>query len=337
MIVGDLFSNLGNQLFIYAATKSIALDLGYKYGYRVIKPGFAASGDCLDAYGHEYSEGFEQAFHIDTSERIDVVPSLVNSHWTWQRTADTNFINDVYEIPDNTRLDGYFLCPKYFEHRRQQVLEWFRFKKEYFDKCIQTCNAVIEKTGADHFVSIHIRCGKDYRQFRLVIDPEYHRNAIRLVRKKFEGEKLCFILFSDVPDEAKRVLKNEGEDIIPHHGTMFEDLCLMTLCDSHIIANSSFSWWGAWLSESNKGIVIRPAVWPLVHNRFDSDDIFPSDWLIVEARREKLTARIFVKRFRDIYPVAVLSGLRKVKSAIKKALKMLLPNILVTILKSLRR
>ena len=106
------------------------------------------------------------------------------------------------------------------------------------------------------------RCGKDYRQSRLVIDPEDHINAIRMMRKKFSQEKLCFILFSDVPDEAMRMLKNEGEDIVLHHGTMFEDLCLMTLCDSHIIANSTFPWWGAWLSESTKGIVVRPSVWP---------------------------------------------------------------------------
>ena len=336
MIVGDIFSNLGNQLFTYAATKSIALDFGYEYRYRVIKPGFAKIGDCIDDYGHEYSMDFERAFHINTSEKIDALPDSIKKRWRWRWTKDTNFIEDVYKISDNTKLDGAFLCPKYFEHRREQVLKWFRFKKEYLNSCIETRNKIIEKTGADHLVSIHIRCGKDYRQWRFVIDPGYHRNAIRMMKKKYSQEKLCFILFSDVPDEAVRILKNENENIVLHHGSMLEDLCLMTLCDSHIIANSTFSWWGAWLSENTKGIVIRPSIWPS-EIPFVPEDIFPSDWIAVGARREKLTVRIVMDRCRDVYPIAVLSGLRKVKSAIKKVLKIVLPDILLSALKFLRR
>ena len=337
MIVGELYSNLGNQLFILAATKSIALDLGYEYRYRIVKPGFAASDDCLDAFGHEYSKGFEQAFHVHTSERIDEVPSSVNRHWTWQRTADTNFINDVYKISDNTKLDGYFLCPRYFEHRREQVIQWFSFRKEYLDRALKKRKEIAETTEADHLISVHIRCGKDYRQWRLVIDPEYHINAIRMMRKKYSQEKLCFILFSDVPDEAKRMLKNEGEDIILHHGTMFEDLCLMTLCDSHIIANSTFSWWGAWLSESTKGVVIRPALCPKAVKLLKYEHIYPSNWIAVDARKEKLTIRIIMNRCRNEYPASMLAWFRKANQLIKKALKKLFPSIVVSTLKSLRK
>ena len=288
MIVADIFSNLGNQLFAYAATKSIALDLGYEYRYRVVRPGFAKEDSCIDDYGQEYIKDFEQAFHIDTTERIDDLPASIQNKWEWNRTPSTNYIKDVYDISDNTHLCGYFLCPKYFEHRRTEVLKWFRFQDEYLEKCQKKRQEIIKSTGATHLVSVHIRCGKFYRQLRLVIDPEYHRNAIRMMREKYSHEKLCFILFSDVPDEAKRMLKNEGADIILHHGSMFDDLCLMTLCDSHIIANSSFSWWGAWLAKNNKGIVCRPSIWPIGENRNGPDDIFPSFWIPVDAKIRSL-------------------------------------------------
>ena len=337
MIVADLFSNLGNQLFAYAATKSIALDLGYEYRYRVVRPGFVKQDSGIDDYGQEYESYFEKPFSIDTSERIKDVPATINNKWNWERTSNTNFIQSVYKIPKNTHLTGYFLCPKYFEHRRTEVLKWFRFQDEYLEKCQKKRQEIIKSTGATHLVSIHIRCGKFYRQLRLVIDPEYHRNAIRMMRKKFSQEKLCFILFSDVPDEAKQMLKNEGADIILHHGTMFEDLCLMTLCNSHIIANSTFSWWGAWLAQDAKGIVIRPSLWAKAVKLLEYEHIYPSDWIAVDGRKEKLTIRIIMNRCKDEYPVVVVSWFRKVKHGIKIVLKGLFPPIVVSILKSLRK
>jgi hypothetical protein len=328
MIVADIFSNLGNQLFIYAATKSIALDLGYEYRYRVVRPGFAREDSCIDDYGQEYIKDFEQAFHIDTTERIDDLPTSIQNKWEWNRTPSTNYIKDVYDISDNTHLCGYFLCPKYFEHRRAEVLKWFRFQDEYLERCQKKREKIIKSTGATHLVSIHVRCGKFYRQLGMVIDPGYHRNAIRLIRKKFEGEKLCFILFSDVPDEAKKMLKNEGKDIVLHHGTMFEDLCLMTLCDSHIIANSTFSWWGAWLSESTKGIVIRPSVWRIGPKKLGPEDIFPSSWISVDSKRASLSISDRWNRANYIFSSNLGLKIKQILRLVKALLKKLLPDLL---------
>ena len=323
MIVGDIFSNLGNQLFAYAATKSIALDLGYKYGYRVIKPGFAASSDCLDAYGHEYTKDFERAFHIDTSERIDTLPNSIKKSRTWERTAETNFIKDVYNISDSTRLDGYFLCPKYFEHRREQVLQWFCFREEYLERSLKKRNEIIEITGADHLVSIHVRCGKDYRQQRQVIDISYYLEAVKRIKRAFPKDKLCFLIFSDVTSEAMKLfnIKSADKNFIMPSGTMFEDLCLMTLCDSHIISNSTFSWWGAWLASSSPGIVIRPSVWPTAYDGYAPNDVFPDHWSVSKACREKLTFRIFIGRLINEYPSRIGYSCRSILGYAKKSTK----------------
>ena len=348
MLVANIQGALGNQLFAYAATKSIALDLGFEYRYRVIRLGPAPTSPVRDhdgAYflkssGHDYNYHFERAFHIDTEERIADIPSHLRERWDWERLPETNFNRDVYDVRDNTSLNRFFLSPKYFEHRKGEVLKWFRFRESYRTGAEKNIKEIREKTHATHTVALHIRYAKDLRIHGRAVDPSYYIRAVEKMKTIMSGEKLCFIVLSDVPSLAANILKTCRNDFIFQQGTTFDDLCLMTMCDSHIISNSTFSWWGAWLSESTKGIVIRPSLWPTTHNRyipFVPQDIFPSHWIPVEARKVKLTVRIVMDRCRDVYPTVVLSGLRKIKSAIAKALKILMPDILLTTLKSLRR
>ena len=339
MIVADIVGALGNQLFSYAATKSIALDLGYEYRYRVVplgpvpeNPERNSDGSYfIDSAGHEYNEYFERAFHIDTTERITNIPFNVSSKWTWGRSPSTNFNRGIYNICDKTHVSGFFLCPKYFEHRRAEVLSWFRFRATYRNKAQKKLSEIKTVTGATHLVGLHFRYAKDIRIHRLAIDPEYYRNAIKEMRSLLSGEKLCFILFSDVPDLAKRLLKREN-DIILHHGTMFEDLCLMTLCDSHIVSKSTFSWWGAWLSDKTRGEVIRPSIWPIPDKQqpFGPLDIYPDSWVSVLAERNRLTIRMIAS---DTSRKASLRVLYLIKSWVKRTL----PSTAFNILKFLRR
>ena len=306
MIVADIVGALGNQLFSYAATKAIALDLGYEFRYRVERPYCAIlatptlnpEDSYIDNVGQEYCYHFEKVFHIDTKERIPEVPVSVNSEFTWNRLPSTNFNKDVYNISDDTHLCGYFLCPKYFKHRRQEVLKWFRFQDVYIKRCQEKLNKIAELNGETHLVSLNIRCGRSYQKYRLVIDSAYYKNAIQRIRDEYSGEKLCFVLFSDDMGVAKRMLKTE-KNVVMHSGTMFEDLCSMSLCDSHIIANSTFSWWGAWLSDQTKGVVVRPSIWPTTDKNqpFGPLDIYPPDWIAVDAAKKKLTIRMIASAY----------------------------------------
>ena len=336
MIVADIVGALGNQLFSYAAIKSIALDLGYEYRYRVVplgpvpkNPERNSDGSYfIDSAGHDYNEYFEKAFNIDTSQRVANIPLNVSSKWTWSRSPSTNFNKDVYNIHDKTHVSGFFLCPKYFEHRRSEVLSWFRFRAAYRNKAQRKLSEIKAQTEATHLVGLHFRYAKAIRIHRLAIDPEYYRNAIKEMRSLLSGERLCFILFSDVPDKAKRMLKNEGEDIILHHGTMFEDLCLMTLCDSHIISNSTFSWWGAWLSESTKGIVIRPSIWPIWPKNLGPENIFPSSWISVDSKRARLSISDSWNRVNYIFSSNLGLKIRQIRRLVKAILKKLMPDLL---------
>ena len=346
MIVADIVAALGNQLFSYAATKSIALDLGYEYRYRVVIPYCATEtgpsidpeGSYIDNVGQEYCKDFEKAFHIDTAERIDEVPASVSSKWTADDFPSTNYNKDVYNIHDNTHLHGYFQSPKYFEHRRKDILKWFRFQDVYSKRCQERLRKIAELHDATHLVSLNIRCGRSYQRYRLIIDPAYYANAIERIRTEFYGEKICFILFSDDMDVARRMLKTE-KDIVMHSGTMFEDLCLMSLCDSHIISNSTFSWWGAWLADESKGIVVRPSIFPIDSKHLAPLDIFPSDWIAVDAKRAKLTVRMIASAYNFNNPQApwfrpIIDACERVA---KRTAKFLLPSFIIDTLKVLRK
>jgi hypothetical protein len=324
MIVADIISFLGNQLFIYAATKSIALDLGYAYGYRVLKPTWTfGKKEKIKEIGHQYIFDFEKAFHIDISERVNDVIKIENS-WTWNRLSDTNFNDEVYTIKDNTNLKGHFLSPKYFEQRRKEILGWFKLRDEYLDKGYRHLKQIKETCGTSPIISIHMRYG-NYRSHGLSLDPQYYRNAAVKIRELFCDKDLGFILFSDEPKEAKALLKMNK--IIIAHGNMIDDLCLMTLCDGHIISNSTFAWWGAWLSNSK--IVIRPSIYPISDGKLGPIDIFPSNWISVEAEREKLTPRIFIHRIVNEYPDTIRKWTTKPFVLFKK-----LANKLLNILES---
>ncbi|MFH1515243.1 MAG: alpha-1,2-fucosyltransferase [bacterium] len=307
--MANIAGGLGNQLFCYAATKAIAQDLGYDYRYRVcplpqtsvVNPTCNHEGTYIDRLGQEYNPHFERVFHIDTAERVEEIPEPVSCEWTWHRSTESNFDAGVYDILDNTHLKGHYMHPAYFEHRRSVVLQWLKFNPIYLKKAQETIVRLCFQTGADHLVSMHIRGGLGYRLARQILDPDYHRCAMDLIHATFKQQKLLFILFSDVPRKALRELK--GKHRIYHHaGTMFEDLCLMTLCDSHIVANSTFSWWGAWLAKHKNGIVIRPSIWPASDpGKNAPTDMFPDEWVPLSARRERLTFRGSLQRLQDEY------------------------------------
>jgi hypothetical protein len=321
MIVADIIGGLGNQLFIYAATKSIAEDLGYEYRYRVIMPGDIQGDHGFDRFGNEYCSKFEQAFNIDTSERIEDLPKAIQHKWMWRRLPKTNYNQEVYSIPDNSLLCGHFLSPKYFEHRRQEVLQWLRFRDDYIERCNTTRNRIVESVGANHLVGVHMRCGRAYQMLRWTLDPSYHRHAIQKMRCDFGEEKLCFVLFSDAPDEARRLLGLE--DVVVSSGTVFEDLCSMTMCDSLVVANSTFSWWGAWLAHNRKGQVIIPSLYAPGGELYQPD-FFPADWVAVDAVLEKVTPRVILQRFRDEYPTAMIQSGRRILKPFKRLVKHLL-------------
>lgn len=163
----------------------------------------------------------------------------------------------------NMKLEGFFQTEKYFKHRRKEVLEALKFPYE-------------KKEG---FVSLHIRRG-DYVPYPLatpLVKMEYYTRAINFFKERCFNN---FLVFSDDLQWAKDNLKQDANFSFSEETDAIKDMTLMSNCEHNIIANSSFSWWGAWLNQNPNKIVISPSKhnWFGVRTRLNMDDIVCKDW-----------------------------------------------------------
>lgn len=247
---------LGNQMFQYAFYLSMKAK------------GIDCSIDDTLFYATTMHNGFELKNVFSISENLNK-PSYLKKMWIQilRRYKPALFLYsdrvyqycpEVYEARQ-PYLMGDWLSPSYFNDIAGSVIEHYHFKSingknAETAKLIQSCNSV----------SIHIRRG-DYLNLPnyCVCDEKYYRQAIKHICENVDTP--VFYVFSNEPDwcesfmqqfgvEFKIVNWNQGRD-------SYQDMYLMTQCKHNIIANSTFSWWGAWLNDNTKKIVVAPRVW----------------------------------------------------------------------------
>lgn len=162
-------------------------------------------------------------------------------------------------------INGHFLSERFYKDVRDQLIKDFTFP-ELPNDFIPFGNA-IEKT--ENSVSLHVRHGdklyKDASTGRIrfvILDIGYYKKSIEYIQERSENTK--FFVFSDDITWCKQNLGSTGANLsyldVSSEDKCYHDLHLMTLCKHHIIANSTFSWWGAWLSERN-GLTCTPKRW----------------------------------------------------------------------------
>jgi hypothetical protein len=177
-------------------------------------------------------------------------------------------------------LQGYWQSYKYFEAQEDIIRSEFTLKKapEAENACL------IDEIENTESVAVHVRRG-DYEgnaTFNATLGTctlQYYRHAAEHVKQKVNNP--CFFVFSDDPGWTKQNLRLPGPTRIVDHNfgkADFEDLRLITHCKHFIIANSSFSWWGAWLASYPAKIVITPKRWFKI-DHFPPEDRIPREWL----------------------------------------------------------
>jgi hypothetical protein len=172
-------------------------------------------------------------------------------------------------------MKGYFQSEKYFKETREILLEQFQKSGKNADSTEVFSKQIGETTPN---CSLHVRRG-DYvnnsknHTIHGVCDLDYYKRAVEFVLSK--EKQTTFFIFSDDIPWAKENLKIENAVYIDHKCTPHEDIYLMSFCQNNITANSSFSWWGAWLNKNKKKIVISPKQWYVSKET----NIICNDWI----------------------------------------------------------
>ena len=278
MIIIKIKGGLGNQLFQYAVGRAVALhhksplklDLTIFKTYDLHKyllDHFAIQADM--ATENEISElkgGNNLLFSALRKARVVKRKSYFKEKRSSYFDASVFKNNFVY-------LDGYWQNELYFSAIRELLLVEL---SPHCSKIDSSCS-YLESIKENNSVSLHVRRG-DYLNLKNinVLDVGYYKKAVEYVRKIVE--KPTFFIFSDDLEWCKKSLGFLDDCIyVDYTQTEIEDLKLMSFCRHNIIANSSFSWWGAWLNKNPNKTVIAPKGWLI--NDPGSSNVILSDWV----------------------------------------------------------
>jgi hypothetical protein len=199
------------------------------------------------------------------------------------REKGLEFDPAMLSIGAGTYLDGYWQCERYFKDLAERIREDFKILTAPNEANAMMLQQILETEA----VSVHIRRG-DYvsnpetNAVHGTCDLDYYVRAAELMKSRV-GRPLRFFVFSDEPAWVRANLDLGAEmTFIEHNGPNadYEDMRLMSACKHHIIANSSFSWWGAWLNPSPNKLVVAPKRWFRTNNLSDRD-LVPTDWIRV--------------------------------------------------------
>lgn len=288
MIIVKLMGGMGNQMFQYATARALAehlntevkMDLSFLLD-RTPMENFTYRDYELNVF--KIKESFVTPEEInDLKQKPGFFSRIFNKKSALQDFKEKSFRYDstIWNCNTNTYLEGFWQSYKYFENIRSILLNEFSLKDSLSQKSldilsvIQTVNSVsIHVRRTDYVSNAHINnyhgaCGLDY-----------YNTAVDLISRKINNPH--FFVFSDDPEWVKQNLKFDFPTVYVNHNTgknSFEDMLLMSSCKHNVVANSSFSWWGAWLNVNTEEVVIAPKQW-FNEPSIDTTDLCPDTWL----------------------------------------------------------
>ena len=292
MVVVQLNGGLGNQLFQYAAAKSLSLShntslhLDISSFYRETLPEL------------EVPRAFELYNFKGVKEKIEKSPVNIQKG-SYRSIASRiqkifprhkrdiynepyyHFSDNFFKTKKDVILKGQWQSEKYFSRYQDVIKNTYELKDEFIK------NVKHFLPSNKETVSVHIRRG-DYMRKPIILDwhgvmsKEYYQNAFEILKKKLQDFQVYY--FSDDPSWVRSELipmmpgTIVSTEISSSH---LEDFYLMSQCKHNIIANSSFSWWAAWLNPNPDKTVIAPKKW-FNSGPQDTQDLFPSSWIKID-------------------------------------------------------
>lgn len=289
MIIVKISGGLGNQLFQYAFGKYIASQLNTKvlYDIQTIKNfnHFTPRSigltffECQIEIASKNEIKKMKLFTHGFMERIErkiakSYPFLFSKYFVEQ---SSHTITNSRYLRDNCYYDGYWQSYKYLEPLISVLRNEIRLKPASQEQKTDLINEIENSQS----VSIHIRRGdyitikKNYNLFG-ICSKKYYTDAIQYIEGKINNP--IFYIFSDDLSWAKENF-NGSQYIFVKGNIPAEDLYLMSRCKYNIIANSSFSWWGAWLNTNSDKLVIAPAQWYNPKLKITTNNLIPETWI----------------------------------------------------------
>lgn len=280
---------LGNQMFQYAVGRSLAIQkrtalvldkwLFETYTYRKFElTRFQISGEFLS----KRRRIWEDQLHRRRVWRLRPLLETLCFPFVpkYIQDLEQGFDERLAKINGDIYLDGFWQSERYFNSIRDILLKEFTFK----EAADAENSRMLSRIGSCNAVCVHIRRG-DYvstphgRQTHGVCSLEYYHGGFEYIRKRITDP--VFFVFSDDPEWAASNFSNFQSTTVVSHNVGrddIEDMRLMMNCRHFIIANSTFSWWSAWLSQNPDKIVIAPKRWFASPTQPDKDRV-PESWI----------------------------------------------------------
>ncbi len=309
MIIINIKGGIGNQFFQYALGRKLSLlnkaDLKFDtslfsedlFGRKFKLNIFNTVGDI--ATKNEISKIKGSRRELEINNELMYNSGLLSKiyrmfYWRYYRLTYTNsnvvnelthlrFDNKILKVMDNTYLNGFWPHYQYFEDIREILLKEFQLKPKYQTNDFLKKKAYIN--SLENPISIHFRRGYANRDWDLnyfgVLPMTYYEKAINIIINKIINP--TFLIFSDDINWVKVNLKTDQNheyiDLGKNPDSDYLELILMSYCKHNIIANSSFSWWAAWINENCNKEVISPKKWYIGKNGLEiTTNHAPPSW-----------------------------------------------------------
>ncbi len=266
-----ILGGIGNQLFQFATGYALSKRMGATLLLDRNFEGYFRQEE-LSKIGIEETNWNVPSPMIDNKSKKNTYSVITEKSFS--------FDSNVFNLNKSCYLYGYWQSPKYFKDYENDIRKTINFNNLKTNEIERALNEINKNTS----VSVHLRRG-DYNtnagieSFGL-LGKDYYERAYNLLLKIYPNSQ--FYVFSDDLEEAKRVFTEFPNSVLMPIRSACEDMLLMSSCRHHIIANSTFSWWGAWLGKYSDTITIAPRHWftkeATIRHKYLLD-LFPDDWI----------------------------------------------------------
>ncbi|MEK7628426.1 MAG: alpha-1,2-fucosyltransferase [Patescibacteria group bacterium] len=287
MIIAKLQGGLGNQMFQYAFGRALAIRQGtklkldvtmfpaYKYHNRMIDHLNITAPFATDLEVIRFS-----IYRRRPEWPLKILNPLLRNPKKYVNESSFYFTPTLLETKSPCLVDGYWLCEKYFLDIEDTIRHEFTIRSPLNEFSKKMASKI---RLATHPIMLHVRradYATDYVKVHGTLSPAYYERAFSLMRERVPDAS--YFIFSDDPEWARTHIHPDAPTEYIGQGADFNylDLYLMSLCEHFILANSTFSWWGAWLSKSYRNnLTIMPKY---MTTKMGTRDLAHPSWTIVD-------------------------------------------------------